>query len=157
MKEFFVYQHINKQNGKRYIGITSQKTPQKRWKNGLGYMGQPLFYNAIVKYGWDGFTHEVKVYMDSAEPRSIEYMKSQRFNALPCIKGKDSVKARISFLQNNEIIVHPKCKNLINELENFSYKKDKVTGEYTEDMTHEFSHAIDGLCYMMQLITLGKT
>lgn len=59
MKEFFVYQHINKQNGKRYIGITSQKTPQRRWKNGFGYGGQPHFYNAIVKYGWDGFTHEV--------------------------------------------------------------------------------------------------
>lgn len=103
-----------------------------------------------------GISHKNKIYMDSAEPRSIEYMKSQGFNALPCIKGKDSVKARISFLQNNEIIVHPKCKNLINELENFSYKKDKTTGEYTEDMTHEFSHAIDGLGYAYSDIYTAK-
>lgn len=103
-----------------------------------------------------GISYRDKIYMDSAEPRSIEYMKSQGFNALPCIKGKDSVKARISFLQNNEIIVHPKCKNLINELENFSYKKDKTTGEYTEDMTHEFSHAIDGLGYAYSDIYTAK-
>ena len=103
-----------------------------------------------------GISYKNKVYMDSAEPRSIEYMKSQGFNALPCIKGKDSVKARISFLQNNEIIVHPKCKNLIKELENFSYKKDKTTGEYTEDMTHEFSHAIDGLGYAYSDIYTAK-
>jgi phage terminase large subunit len=65
---------------------------------------------------------------------------------VPCIKGRDSVKARISFLQNHEIIILPKCKNVITEFENFQYKKDKQ-GKLTEDMLHEFSHAIDGLGY----------
>jgi hypothetical protein len=41
-------------------------------------------------------------------------------------------------------------------LENFSYKKDKTTGEYTEDMTHEFSHAIDGLGYAYSDIYTAK-
>lgn len=53
-----VYQHINKTNKKRYIGITS--TPiTKRWKNGEGYTACPKFYSAIKKYGWDGFDHIV--------------------------------------------------------------------------------------------------
>jgi phage terminase large subunit len=51
------------------------------------------------------------------------------------------------FLQDQLIIVHPSCQNFINELENFSYIKSKITGEYTEDTTHEFSHAIDACRY----------
>lgn len=90
---------------------------------------------------------KTKLYMDNAEPRSIEYFRREGFNAVPCVKGKDSVKARISFLQNNEIIILPTCKNVIKEFENFAYKKDKQTGGYKDDFTHEFSHAIDGLGY----------
>ena len=54
-KKFLVYVHINKVNGKRYYGITSQK-PKQRWKNGKGYKNQH-FANSISKYGWDGFDH----------------------------------------------------------------------------------------------------
>lgn len=91
--------------------------------------------------------HKVKIFMDSAEPRSIDFFRRQGFNAVPCIKGQNSVKARISFLQNQEIIISPACQNLITELENFSYLLDKKTEQLTEDTTHEFSHAIDGLGY----------
>lgn len=52
-----VYVHINKKNFKCYVGVTS-KSPEKRWLNGIGYKNQ-LFYNAIKKYGWDGFYHEI--------------------------------------------------------------------------------------------------
>lgn len=88
-----------------------------------------------------------KLYVDSAEPRSIQYFRNEGINAIGATKGKDSVKAGIMFLQDNKIIVHPKCKNFITELENFSYIKSKVTGEYTEDTTHEYSHAIDACRY----------
>ena len=88
-----------------------------------------------------------KIFVDAAEPRSIQYFKSNGINATACAKGKDSVKAGLMFLQDNLIVVHPSCKNFINELENFSYIKSKQTGEWTEDTTHEFSHAIDACRY----------
>lgn len=88
-----------------------------------------------------------KVFVDAAEPRSIQYFRQEGINAAPCSKGKDSVKAGLMFLQDHLIIVSPNCKNFINELENFSYIKSKITGEWTDDTTHEFSHAIDACRY----------
>lgn len=58
-KKWCVYCHTNKINGKKYFGITS-KAPEARWKNGRGYdKTQVYFYNAIQKYTWDGFEHEI--------------------------------------------------------------------------------------------------
>ena len=88
-----------------------------------------------------------KLSIDAAEPRTIQFFRLQGINAVPCAKGKDSVKAGIMFLQDNKLVVSPSCVNFITELENFSYIKSKQTGEYTDDTTHEWSHAIDALRY----------
>jgi phage terminase large subunit len=101
----------------------------------------------IVKAIHDMGLTKSKIYVDAAEPRSIQYFRNEGIRAEACAKGKDSVKAGLMFLQDNLIIVHPRCKNFITELENFSYIKSKVTGEWTEDTTHEYSHAIDACRY----------
>lgn len=90
---------------------------------------------------------KTKLFVDAAEPRSIQYFRQEGINAVACSKGKDSVKAGLMFLQDHLIIVHPKCKAFITELENFSYIKSKQTGEWTEETTHEWSHAIDACRY----------
>lgn len=99
-------------------------------------------YNAIVDMGLT----KSKIYGDSAEPRTLDYLRRKQINACPCIKGQDSVEARIAFLQNHTIIVAPHCKSVINELENFAYEKNKA-GEYTNKTTHEYSHSLDALGY----------
>lgn len=87
-------------------------------------------------------------YFDSAEPRSIDFFRRKGINAKPCIKGQNSVQARITFLQNQKIIIDPKCRDLIKDLSNFSFEKNRTTGKYMDDKyTHEYSHTIDGLSY----------
>jgi phage terminase large subunit len=97
-----------------------------------------------------------KLKVDAAEPRTIQYFRNEGINAEGCAKGKDSVKAGLMFLQDNLIIVHPRCRNFKTELENFSYIKSKQTGEWTEETTHEFSHAIDACRYAYSDIYTNK-
>lgn len=59
MENYCVYRHTNIINGKQYIGITMQD-PESRWGiNGINYKSSPHFWNAITKYGWENFNHEV--------------------------------------------------------------------------------------------------
>lgn len=51
-----LYMHINKTNGKVYIGQTKHSY-SSRWGNGKGYGRSSRFAKAIKKYGWNGFEH----------------------------------------------------------------------------------------------------
>lgn len=57
MKTWTLYRHTSP-TGKVYIGITTQK-PSTRWEYGYGYKACKLFYNTILKYGWNNIKHEV--------------------------------------------------------------------------------------------------
>lgn len=85
-KKFCVYKHTSP-SGKCYIGITCQN-PIKRWgTNGCGYFGKtkesgkfnhPYFVHAILKYGWDNFTHEIlfsELNESKAKSKEIELIR----------------------------------------------------------------------------------
>lgn len=77
MKTYCVYCHINKINGKRYVGQTSQQV-KKRWNYGYGYKNCPYFYRAIQKYGWNNFQHiilEESLSLEQAEIKEKYYIK----------------------------------------------------------------------------------
>lgn len=57
MGDYVVYKHTSP-SGKVYVGITGQ-SPKQRWGHGVNYSYNKRFRNAILKYGWDSFDHEI--------------------------------------------------------------------------------------------------
>lgn len=112
-------------------------------------------HEAIINLGIE----KQKIYVDSASPQVISYLKSKGINAQPCIKGAGSVEARISYLQNLDLyVLVDKCSNAQAEFENFVYLKDKHTGAYTNKTDHTYSHlCCDALGYSICDIYTGKT
>lgn len=108
-----------------------------------------------------GFSKSIIV-ADAAEQKSIEEIKRTGIPKIrPCKKGADSIMHGIQQLQNYQIIIHPSCENLKVELENYSWQKDKATGEYINKPIDSFNHYIDALRYSLQclgarLMTVSK-
>lgn len=98
-----------------------------------------------------GFSKSV-IIADSAEQKSIEEIKRGGIIKIkPATKGPDSVRFGIQKLLNYHIIVHPDCQGIITEFENYAWKKDKSTGEYTnEPLQNGFDHYCDALRYSLQ-------
>lgn len=72
-----VYQHVFP-DGKKYIGCTGE-APEKRWKYGSGYAGQPEVYQAVIKYGWNHIKHEiVKDELSESEAKTLERQLIER-------------------------------------------------------------------------------
>lgn len=91
-RKWCVYVHINKVNGKKYVGITSRK-PKTRWGNGQDYAG--YFRNAIQKYGWDNFEHIVvctnktEKEAKNIEKYLIKKWNTKKPNGYNCTDGGD--------------------------------------------------------------------
>ena len=83
---------------------------------------------------------------DASEPKSIAELNNLGINAIPAQKGPDSILHGIKWLKGFEIIVDPKCKGLIAELELYRWKVDKLDNPLNipEDKNN---HYIDALRY----------
>lgn len=87
MKNYCVYCHTNKLNGKKYIGITSQN-PEQRWRNGYGYKNNKYFFSAIEKYGWHNFQHEILyTNLEKNEAEALEIKLIREYNTNDHLKG----------------------------------------------------------------------
>lgn len=88
-----------------------------------------------------------KSYGDSAEPKSIEEIRRNGVNIEATVKGKDSIIHGIQWIGQYELIVDERCYKVLEELENYTWKKDKKTGEYINEPVDTFNHTIDAIRY----------
>ena len=85
---------------------------------------------------------------DSARPETISHMHKNGFpKIMAAIKGAKSLEEGVEFLKSFDIVVHPRCKHLIDELTLYSYKTDPLTGLVMPILQDKDNHVIDALRY----------
>jgi len=133
----------------------------------FGYSNDPTSIVAIYKYN-DGYILDEITYQkglsnkqiadilqnvdkalviaDSAEPKSIDEIKSYGIMIVPTLKGKDSVNKGIQFVQAQRISVTQRSVNVIKEYRNYLWQTDK-DGKIINQPEHLFSHSMDAVRY----------
>ena len=101
-----------------------------------------------------GYSKE-KITADSAEPKSINELNELGLRVKAAKKGKDSILNGIQWLQDLEIIIHPRCNNFLTEISNYQWAEDKF-GQRLNKPVDDFNHLIDAMRYAVEDYIQGK-
>lgn len=96
-----------------------------------------------------------RITADSAEPKSIDELKSLGLRVKGAMKGKDSIKNGIQWIQDLEIIIHPRCVNFITEISNYTWDQDKF-GTKLNVPIDDFNHLMDAMRYALEKYITGS-
>jgi len=91
-----------------------------------------------------------EIIADCAEPKSIEEIKRYGYNIKPCFKGKDSIKTGIDNVRRNKIFITKRSTNLIKEIRNYCWAKDK-DGKLLNKPIDLYNHLLDPVRYVAQI------
>lgn len=109
-------------------------------------MSNRAIFKEIEKYG---YSKEV-IIADSAEPKSIDELKDLGLRRIrPAKKGSDSVMNGVQFIQDFEIVVHPRCVNFLTEINNYTWDKDRL-GNLINKPIDDFNHLQDAMRYALE-------
>jgi phage terminase large subunit len=97
---------------------------------------------------------QTTVVADSAEPKSIDELRSFGLNVIPCEKGKDSVIHGIQLVQDQPISVTRNSFNILKEYRNYLFLVDKNGKILNEEDPACDNHHMAGIRYALS--TLGK-
>ena len=95
-----------------------------------------------------GYAKE-KITADCAEPKSIDELKGYGLRVTAAVKGKDSINNGIQWIQDLEIIIHPRCVNFLTEISNYTWKVDKFNKKLNEPID-DFNHLMDAMRYALE-------
>lgn len=97
-----------------------------------------------------GYSKEI-IRADSAEKKSNQELRNLDIpRVIDVIKGPGSVMQGIQYILQYEIIVDERCVKTIEELENYTWKKDKTTNEYINEPVDSYNHCLDAVRYAVQ-------
>lgn len=109
-------------------------------------MSNRRIYEAISRMGYS----KECITADSAEPKSIDELEGYGLRRIqPARKGKDSVQNGIQWIQELEIIIHPRCVNFITEISNYTWDQDKF-GKKLNVPIDDFNHLMDAMRYALE-------
>lgn len=95
--------------------------------------------------------HKYDCQWDSAQPAMISHVKNKGLpRSKPAIKGKGSVEDGIQFIRSfKRVYIHPRCKNTLDEFNNYSWKVDRLSGAILDVPVDAFNHYCDALRYAL--------
>lgn len=97
-----------------------------------------------------GYAKE-QIRADSAEKKSNQELRNLGIRRVIDVKkGAGSVMQGIQYLLQYEWIVDERCVKTIEELENYTWKKDKATNEYINEPVDSYNHCLDAIRYAIQ-------
>lgn len=96
------------------------------------------------------------IYADSAEPKTIAELRGYGLTVLPVYKGKDSLNYGISLMQEQPFWVTSRSSNLIKELQNYVWAKDR-DGNTLNIPIDDWNHALDATRYFFLMKMGNKT
>ena len=104
-----------------------------------------------------GMARAWEIVADSARPETISYMQKHGYpRMIPAKKGPDSIAEGVKFLQNYNIIVHPRCVPYVtDELTLYSWRTDKLTGTILPILEDKKNHVIDSLRYAVEKLRMN--
>ena len=109
-------------------------------------------YNNITKMG---FVKE-QIIADCAEPKSIDELKYYGLRRIQgAKKGKDSINNGIQWIQELEIIIHPRCVNFLTEIGNYQWDEDKFGNKVNKPIDC-FNHLMDAMRYALEKYITGN-
>ena len=108
-------------------------------------------YKRIVDMGYA----KESITADSAEPKSIDELRNLGLYIHGAKKGRDSINNGIQWIQDLEIIVHPRCVNFLTEISNYMWKSDKF-GKKLNEPIDDFNHLMDAMRYALEQYILGN-
>ena len=116
-------------------------------------MSNEAIHAEITKMGYS----KERITADCAEPKSIARLYDLGlFRIRAARKGKDSVNNGIDFIQDYEIIIHPRCVNFITEISNYTWDVDKFENKLNKPID-DFNHLMDAMRYALEGYIRGET
>ena len=92
---------------------------------------------------------------DCAEPKSIDELRGYGLRVEKSQKGKDSITHGIQYIQDFEIIIHPRCVNFITEIGNYTWDEDRLGNKINRPID-DFNHLMDSMRYAVEKYTFGR-
>jgi phage terminase large subunit len=117
------------------------------WGIGVEITDTPKLFDRLDK----GEARRHPIVADCARPETISHLKNHGYPLIePSVKGPNSVEEGVKFIQDLEVVVHPRCKHVIDELTNYKYKVDPLTEEILPILVDESNHTIDSIRYALE-------
>ena len=93
---------------------------------------------------------------DNSRPETISAVKRDGFNrVIACKKWKGCEEDGIDHLRSyKNIVIHPRCKLAVEEAKNWSWKKDRLTGDILRVTTGKFDNTWAAVRYALEPIIL---